>query len=91
MMNKQRMLLLTLLTTLLGLTSTISLGAQNQGQQRPHQGPPPEAFEACKGKQAGDEVTVTGRKGEALKATCKEHDGKLVAMPTSMSERGPRQ
>lgn len=90
-MNKQRMLVLTLATTLLGLTSTVSLGAQNPGQQRPNQGPPPEAIEACKGKQVGDEVSFTGRKGEALDATCKERDGMLVAMPTSMPDHGPRQ
>lgn len=90
-MTKQRILALTLATTLLGLTSTISLAGQNSGQQRPHQGPPPEAIEACKDKQVGDDVSFTGRKGEALEATCQERDGKLVAMPTSMPENGPRQ
>ncbi|SIS67017.1 hypothetical protein [Neptunomonas antarctica] len=77
-MNKQRMLTLMLATTLLGLAPVISLAAQ---QERP-KGPPPEAIEACKGKQADDKVSFEGR-GEILDGICKEHDGKLVAMPAS--------
>ncbi|SFF81533.1 hypothetical protein [Neptunomonas qingdaonensis] len=90
-MNKQKMLVLTLATTLLGLAPTISFGAENSGQRRPHQGPPPEAIEACKDKQVGDEVGFAGRKGETLEAICQERDGELVAMPTSMPDHGPRQ
>lgn len=90
-MNKQQIMAMTFATTLLGLVSTISLAAGNSDQRGSHQGPPPEAFEACKDKQIGDEVSVTGRKGETLEAVCKERDGQLVAMPTSMPERGPRQ
>tara|TARA_R110002095_G_scaffold207010_1_gene191531 strand:+ start:587 stop:862 length:276 start_codon:yes stop_codon:yes gene_type:complete len=90
MMNTQRMVVLTLATALLGLTPPIALGAEDSGQQRRHQGPPPEAIEACDGKQLGDEVGFTGRRGETLEARCQERDGKLVAMPTSKPERGNR-
>lgn len=90
-MNKQKMLVLTLATALFGLAPTISFGAENSGQRGQHQGPPPEAIEACKDKQAGDEVGFAGRKGETLEAICQERDGKLVAMPTSMPDHGPRQ
>nr|WP_067290328.1 hypothetical protein [Marinobacterium profundum] len=84
-MNKQRMISLTLATALFGLIPTISLGAEDSGQRRPKNGPPPEAFEACKGKQVGDVVGITGRRGEPLEANCQEEPaGKLVAVPTSM-------
>ena len=90
-MNKQRILVLALATSLLGLMSPLSHSAENSGQRRPHHGPPPEAIEACKGKQVDDKVSFTGRMGEALEAICQERDGQMVAMPTSMPERGPRQ
>lgn len=90
-MNKQRMITMMLATTLLGLVSMTSFGAEDSRKQGPHQGPPPEAIEACKDKQVGDEVGFAGRKGETLEAICQERDGKLVAMPTSMPDHGPRQ
>lgn len=44
-------------------------------------GPPPEAIEACKDKAEGTAVEFTNRRGETVKATCKQWNGKLVAVP----------
>ncbi len=49
------------------------------------QGPPQEAFDACKGKKAGDEVRFTTPRGDNVAAICREFDGKLAAAPG----RGP--
>ncbi len=51
-------------------------------------GPPPEAIAACEGKEAGDNVEFTGRRGETLQATCEEVEGQLVAVPEDRPERG---
>lgn len=53
-------------------------GGNHDGRRH---GPPPEAIEACEGKEVGDNVEFTGRRGETLKATCKEIDGQIVAVP----------
>ena len=46
-----------------------------------HMGPPPEAIEACKDKSEGTVVEFTNRRGETVKATCKQIADRLVAMP----------
>ena len=53
--------------------------------------PPPEAIEACEGKQVGDSVEFTGRRGETITATCEERRGQLVAVPEGMGERKKQQ
>ncbi len=55
--------------------------------QRP-MGPPPEAVKACDGKSAGDSVSFTTRGGQTLSGTCREMNGSLAAMPTSMGKSG---
>lgn len=49
-----------------------------------HQGPPPEAIQACAGKTDGSRVTFTGRNGDTIAARCQEIDGRLVAVPEGM-------
>lgn len=49
-----------------------------------HHGPPQEAFDACAGKKAGDEVRLATPRGDNVAAVCREYDGKLAARP----ERG---
>jgi hypothetical protein len=44
-------------------------------------GPPPEAIEACKDKNERAAVEFTGPRGEKIKATCKQIDDQLVAVP----------
>jgi hypothetical protein len=49
--------------------------------------PRKEAFEACEGKNAGDSVEFTGRRGETITETCEEHDDQLVAVPEGRPKR----
>jgi hypothetical protein len=51
-----------------------------------HQGPPPEAIQACADKTDGSKLVFTGRNGEAIEANCREIDGQLVAVPQTMPE-----
>lgn len=81
--------LLKLSTVLMLLLSMPITGCAESGNrdQKGKQGPPPEAIEACEGKQEGDSVTFTGRQGENLNATCKSKDGMLAAVPEGHKER----
>jgi hypothetical protein len=44
-------------------------------------GPPPEAYKACEGKTVGSTAQFIDPKGETLKGTCGEENGKLVLRP----------
>ena len=46
-------------------------------------GPPPEAYAACKVKKAGDSASFVNPKGETIKGTCAEDNGKMVLRPDS--------
>lgn len=52
-------------------------------------GPPPEAVEACKDKTDGAAVEFINRRGDTVKATCKQIEGQLVAVPEG-GFRGPK-
>ena len=43
--------------------------------------PPPEAFTACEGKSSGDASQFESQRGDVLKGTCEENNGKLVLRP----------
>ena len=47
------------------------------------QGPPPEAYRACEGKSAGSAAQFINRRGETIKGTCAEDNGKMVLRPDS--------
>jgi hypothetical protein len=64
--------------------------ASDDSNNNRRKGPPPEAISACEGKQAGDSVEFTGRRGETLKATCKEMNGLLAAVPAGGPPAGQR-
>ncbi len=51
------------------------------------QGPPPQAYEDCRGKQAGDAVQHMTREG-AVAATCVDSPGGLVARPNQPPNSG---
>ncbi len=53
---------------------------QGQPPRGEHRGPPPEAFEACKGKKDGDVAEMKTRDGDKRKGSCR-----LVFIP----EGGP--
>ncbi len=54
-------------------------------------GPPPEAYKACEGKSAGMVAEFTDPRGEILKGTCEEENGKLVLRPYSNRDGNARQ
>ncbi len=58
----------------------------SRGRDR-KQGPPPEAIQACEGKQEGDIVSFTGGRGETVKGTCQIVEEQLVAVPEGHGSR----
>ena len=55
-----------------------------------HPGPPPEAYRACGGKRAGTSAEFINPRGETLKGTCEEENGRLVFRPDSNRGVGKR-
>jgi hypothetical protein len=43
--------------------------------------PPPEAYKACEGKKVGDASQFVNQRGETVRGTCEERDGKLILRP----------
>lgn len=54
---------------------------QEEGKDRRHREPPPQAYEACKGKKLNDNVEVTTPRGDKIKAQCIESPKGLFARP----------
>jgi hypothetical protein len=52
-------------------------GQQQEQRGEPRRGPPPEAFEACKGKKDGDSTELKTPNGDKRKGSCR-----LVFIPT---------
>jgi hypothetical protein len=52
-------------------------------------GPPPEAYKACEGKNAGSMAQFINPRGETVKGRCGEEDGTLVLRP-DISRAGDR-
>ncbi len=46
-----------------------------------HQGPPPEAYTACEGKNAGDSAEFESPRGDTVTGTCEEDGDRLVLRP----------
>jgi len=68
------------LLTLLALLPLAACAPGSSMDRHRRQGPPQAAIDACKGKQAGDQVQFETRRG-TLQGTCQERDGQLVAVP----------
>lgn len=49
--------------------------------QGPPPGPPPEAIQACEGKNSGDTAQFQTPWGDTITGTCREMQGQLVAVP----------
>jgi hypothetical protein len=81
---------------LLCATSTIIFSSQgycteidqtkNQQTHTQRQGPPPEAYTACQGKNVGDVAEFVNPDGETMSGTCEQENDRLVLRPTR-SER----
>jgi len=89
-MNTYQPLKAALLMAILVLLPIAGCAAGDDSSKSRRQGPPPEAISACEGKQVGDSVEFTGRRGETLKATCKEMNGQLAAVPAGGPPKGDR-
>jgi hypothetical protein len=78
--------------TLMGiLITTSAFGYDDSSQERGkggHQGPPPEAYCACEGKNAGDTAEFTSPQGDTVTGICEEdRDGdRLVLRPDNPPE-----
>ena len=74
-----------LVLALLKILTAAACGKKETHRRGRRQGPPPEAIAACTDKQAGDSVEFSGRNDETVQATCREINGRLVAVPAGMS------
>ena len=52
-----------------------------------HQGPPPEAYSACEGKESGDQAEFTNPRGDTVTGTCEQEGDRLVLRPDHPPER----
>lgn len=76
-----------LLAALLAVPGSVwAFGGPQGGDRR---GPPREAIEACNDKAEGTAVEITTPRGDKIKATCKQVDGQMVAVPEG-GFRGPK-
>jgi two-component system, OmpR family, heavy metal sensor histidine kinase CusS len=61
---------------------------RSDDSRRDRRGPPPEAYKACEGKSAGSVSQFIDPRGETLKGTCEQENGRLVLRPDrSRSQR----
>nr|WP_320009572.1 hypothetical protein [uncultured Desulfobulbus sp.] len=51
--------------------------------------PPPEFYQACKDKAAGDKVTLKTPHGDTIEAACEVKDSRLVAHPLNPPPKPP--
>jgi len=86
-MKKSKTKVIICLLVMVSLVPVVSWASGNDGKGKRRNDPPPEAFEVCEGKAAGDSVEFTGRRGETLTATCEEQNDQLVAVPEGRGER----
>lgn len=71
----------TLLVAVAMLTPVTGRAGDDGRERGGRRTPPPEAFAACKGQSEGATVEITTPRGETIKATCKQLDGQLAAVP----------
>ena len=55
--------------------------ASARGSGRRHQGPPPEAYTACEGKNTGDTAEFVNPHGDTVTGTCEQQGARLVLRP----------
>lgn len=80
MKSKNLLAILMILCTTTVTAQQLSPTAPPKAETTAVRTPPPQAYEDCKGKKAGDAVTHTTREGKVA-ATCEESSNGLVARP----------
>ncbi|MFT5700815.1 MAG: hypothetical protein ACI8ZB_003700 [Desulforhopalus sp.] len=68
------------LATLITVIAIISLNAKASNNSEKRLGHLPATIDVCKGKAAGNAVTISGREGEKVEAVCKKINGQLAAV-----------
>ena len=73
-----------------GLCAATAFGADTDQQRSRgrHQGPPPEAYEACEGKSEGDTAEFVSPHGDTVTGTCEQEGDRLVLRPDNPPPRG---
>lgn len=69
------------LLLLMGSSLSVAWALDGPVDRRGRIGSPPEAIEACNGKEAGTAVEFKTPQGDTVTGICKQIDGKLAAMP----------
>ena len=83
-MNRHHLTSLAVLIAMTMLVAVTSWGSGRPQEPPGRKGPPQEAIDACKDKSDGATVEIATPRGDTIKATCKQINGQLVAVP----ERG---
>ena len=75
---------------LFSLFTATAFGADTDQQRSRdrHQGPPPEAFTACEGKNAGDTAEFFSPHGDTVTGICELHGDRLVLRPDNPPPEG---
>ena len=65
------------------LIAVIAFGSDTSSQEtgRRHNGPPPEAYTACEGKNAGDKAEFVSPHGDTVTGICVQEGDQLVLRP----------
>lgn len=86
--TKRTVIILALLGILI-VANAFGSDSSSRENGRRNQGPPPEAYCACEGKNAGDTAGFVSPRGDTVTGTCEEdRDGdRLVLRPDNPPER----
>ncbi|WP_051294862.1 hypothetical protein [Maridesulfovibrio bastinii] len=72
---------------LLLLSGSACAGSAHDHGRPEFNGPPPEAYTVCEGKNAGDKVQLKTLRGDTMSGVCEDDNGRLVMRPDDMKER----
>lgn len=75
-----------IILAILSIYSINAFGDDNTSQRsgdRPP-GPPPEFYEACEGKSAGDTAQIVTPRGDTITGTCEEQGDEIVLRPDNL-------
>jgi hypothetical protein len=84
--TKKTSMVITTLGILIIFNSFGDDALSQQSRQR-HQGPPPEAYTACEGKNAGDTAKFVSPRGDTVTGTCQQQGDRLVLRPDNPPDR----
>ncbi|GAU09885.1 hypothetical protein [Desulfoplanes formicivorans] len=88
-MNNLKTGILTCLILALCAVNALGFGSSNGRPQGKHDGPPPEAYTACKDKNKGEKASFTSPRGDTIQGICvKDRQGdRLVLRPDNPPQK----